>query len=168
MKAKITFSIILLSAFTFTSMAADQEAVSLKNEFQKLRYDVPAERDRGAAGIERVFAALAKFGAKKANLKNREEFSDLVAMVGAALPFDVETESAGVIVDFIHDSKPLRSVYEATVAAMTDKCRQQLFRTAVAERECNLKPGMKNAAPDACVTKPVFVYSTCIGMKMPE
>lgn len=159
---------ILIAGFTFTSGAVNQEALTLKNEFQQLRYDVQAERERGADGIEKVFAVLAKFGAKKANLKNKEEFAELVAMVGAALPFDMETESAAVIVDFIQDSKSLRAVYESSVNAMTDKCRQQLFRNVVNERECIIKLGKKDAAPDACVAKPVFVYSTCIGMKMPE
>jgi hypothetical protein len=171
MKARMLVSIFVLGAFCFSAGAINQEAANLKNEFQQLRYDVAAERERGADGMEKVFAVLAKFGAKKSNLKNKEEFSEIVAMVGAALPFDMETESAGVIVDFIHDSQNLRSVYDATVATMTDKCRQQLLRTVVNERECMIKlekSGKRDAPADACVAKPVFLYTSCIGMKTVE
>ena len=82
---------------------------------------------------------LAKFGAKKANLKNKEEFSDMVAMLGAALPFDVETESAGVIVDFIHDSSSLRSVYEATVNSTSGNASLSLRNRA---RTVRLTPAL--------------------------
>lgn len=168
---KIGIVLSLFAVLSVSSMAGDQELVSLKNEFQQLRYDVTAERDRGANEMEKVFAALAKFGAKKSNLKDKEEFSRIVALVGAALPFDVETESAGVIEDFIYDNKTLHSVYEATVEAMTDKCRKELFRSVINERACAIKlekSGKRDVAPDACVAKPAFVYSVCIGMKRPE
>lgn len=169
MKTYFKLQLIVLVLFSVTSFSQNSEIESLKKEFMQLKYENKADREAGAAKLEKVFDLLDKFSAKKKSTQSKEEFASLVQLVAAALPFDIETESAGQIEFIIRDSKNMRGAYDSSVAGIEDACRKRLLQSYVTERAClrtmEISGKAANSAPDACVPKPIFNYEDCIGFK---
>ncbi len=165
-------NLVVLALAAAFSFAQNSAVDGLKSEFMQLKYEKKSDRESGALKMDKVFGLLDQFAAKTQSAQSPAEFTDLVQLVAAALPFDMETESAGQIEYIIHDSKKMRTAYEKALVAITDNCRRQLLQAVVAERSClvNLEESGKanSAAPDKCVAKPVFNYEKCLAIKIEE
>lgn len=171
--------LIVLTFATLTSGAAPaakkavactrcNEIQKLEGEFLALKYEDREDRVKGRGLMVRVFAQLEKFHTNKRKEAAMEEFKALVRLVSAALPYDMETESAESLASLVFDSTTLKAAYNAELGAVKNSCRQQLMRVTVEERVCNIDlemRGQTETRPQGCVHSPAFSYNDCVGLK---
>lgn len=98
-----------------------------------------------------------------------QEFTELVLLIAAALPYDGESALADQLEGFISDRADLKAIYESTVPQVADSCRRQNLTDAVEEYACMRnamkkgkweKPGTK--ATDTCTKSPPFNFDDCL------
>jgi len=169
-KAALLIFTILLPNLAWARPACTrcEESRKLESEFLALNYKKAADRAKGRALVVRALDQLERFHTTKRSATRPEEFRALVKLVAAALPYDLGTETAESIASLIADSKDLKTIYNDTLAAVTDSCRQQFLRTIVDERLCYAdleKRGAAEKRGDSCIRSPVFRYDKCVGLK---
>ena len=93
----------------------------------------------GAWEIMDKFANSSKNSNEKSNEKSKDReirFGCIVELAAAALPWDGEGRSIGLLADLLKDTK-LKEKYESTLKQFSDGCRADLLRESVKAKICN-------------------------------
>ncbi len=154
------------------SCARCPEVQKLEGDFTAYEYAKKEDRSAGRQKMVSVLAQLERFHtAKGRNPTRGEEFRALVKLTAAAGPYDQGSEAAESLASLIVDSAELKGIFNEVAGSVSDSCRQQLLRTTVDQRLCQIefddRSGTLSQA-EACIRRPVFNYRECVGFKVNE
>ena len=161
---KLIYTVLIFALVpAFAQSDKIKASQKLEKEFSALKYESAKDRDKGAEMVPQVIKQLRGFIKSKPQSKAREEeFRALVTLVGAALPYDGEVETAGMIHVLIDSAKELRRVYDDSLKLVKDACNERLLRSTIEERQCEGSRGDTEQAQKECMSK--FNYEACKGV----
>jgi hypothetical protein len=150
---------------------------SLKNTamLAKLKYADKEDRFKGEDTANKSVSILEDFSKiKKSDKQRAKAFTDIVALVREASPYDGEGQLAISLAQILKQNPELKPSYEQSIKSMSktkgiESCKTQLFQANVGQNLCmNTDPTKDQDAPgakadpktDKCTT--TFNFDSCL------